>query len=445
MAMKIPDALLAPLNDLISGRLGMHFPKERWIDLERGIAAAVDELGQENAGACAQWLLAAMPSRETMDILARHLSIGETYFFRDRKLFEILELEVMPELIRTRHQLRIWSAGCCTGEEAYSVAMLLDRMGLGHERISILATDINSRFLEKAGRGLYSEWSFRDAPAWARENYFRRTGQGLELNRKTRKMVKFFRLNLAEDTYPDAVDLILCRNVLMYFSQKQAGKAALGLHRACAEGGWLAVSPAEASNSLFGGFTHVDFPGVMLYRKNRPEISFEMPQVGETSGPREPAVVTPEPVPAMERVLEDQVEIDARTLARRCADQGRLIEARRWCEAAIASDRMHPQNYYLQATILREMGEFAAAEKALMKALYIDPDFSLAHFALGNIKLAEGRNVEAERHFSNALSLLRALPRDEIIPESGGVAAGRLVEIVKSAKIGLKRSTGSSK
>ncbi|HUX26314.1 MAG TPA: tetratricopeptide repeat protein, partial [Burkholderiales bacterium] len=126
--------------------------------------------------------------------------------------------------------------------------------------------------------------------------------------------------------------------------------------------------------------------------------------------------------------------------ARACADEGRLAEASAWCEQAIAADKLNPAHYYLLATIEQERGQSEAAERSLGRALYLEPDFALAHFALGNLCLSEGRQREARRHFGNALTLLRACPTDALLPEADGLSAGRLVEIIASVQASLPRA-----
>ena len=171
--------LLAGVSEFVALRIGLHFPPERWRDIERGITAAASELGFPDVESCARALLSAPLTQAQLEVLASHLTVGETYFFREKKSFEALEEHILPELLRARRgaeqRLRIWSAGCCTGEEPYSVAMLLDRLIPDAEawNVTILATDINPRFLRKAAEGVYGEWSFRDAPGWIRERYFK--------------------------------------------------------------------------------------------------------------------------------------------------------------------------------------------------------------------------------------------------------------------------------
>src|SRR5713226_6708028 len=184
MITSISALLLSQLSEFVAAQMGLHFPRERWRDLERGIGSAAREFDFKDAQECLQWLISSPLTRSQIGILARHLTVGETYFFREKRSFEVLEEHVLPELFRARGdadlRLRVWSAGCCTGEEPYSIAMLLDRLIPNPEKwsVTILATDINPRFLRKAAEGVYREWSFRDTPAWVRGRYFKRRSDG---------------------------------------------------------------------------------------------------------------------------------------------------------------------------------------------------------------------------------------------------------------------------
>ena len=460
MRRTLPDRLVSRLSDLLAERLGLHFPEERWGDLERGIAAAAPMFGMPGAESCAQWLLSAPLRRNQVEILAGRLTVGETYFFRETRSFEILEERILPDLIRARggaeRRLRIWSAGCCTGEEPYSIAMLLDRLipDIEEWNVTLSATDINPEFLRKAAEGVYGEWSFRGTPAWLRERYFRRRKDGrFEILPSLRKRVSFSYLNLADDVYPslsnntNAMDVIFCRNVLMYFTAARAKKVVENLRGSLLDGAWLVVSPAETSNVLFSGFTAVEFPGAVLYRK----IAGAESGVIATGYPAPAADLLPEPLhplaPAsppgtsvQEAVQPVAPEEAPSLMARACANQGRLAEAIEWSEKAIAAAKLNPAHHYLLAAIRQEQGQSDAAVQSLKRALYLDADFVLAHFALGNLRLAQGRRREAERHFDNALALLHARLQDEIVPESEGLSAGRLGEIIASVRSSLPRA-----
>jgi len=127
----------------------------------------------------------------------------------------------------------------------------------------------------------------------------------------------------------------------------------------------------------------------------------------------------------------------ASQLARARANEGRLAEALEWCERAIAADRLNPAGHYLHAGILQELGQGERAVEALKRALYLEPGFALAHFVLANLRLSLGRRREAIKDFENASALLRGRPRDEPVPESEGLTAGRLGDIVDSLLSGL--------
>ncbi|WP_266171132.1 CheR family methyltransferase [Dyella subtropica] len=476
MQTTLPHELLSRLSDLLAVRTGQHFPREHWGDLERGIAAAAPAFGSADAESCAEWLLSAPLTRNQIETLASHLTIGETYFFRDDACFAALEQQVFPERLRAHmhsdRRLRIWCAGCSTGEEPYSLAMLLDRLlvGLGNWNVTILATDINPVALRKAARGVYGAWSFRTTPAWVQARYFARDNKsGLEIRPSIRKRVTFTYLNLVDDVYPslsnhtNAMDLIVCRNVLMYFTADQARKVVENLRLSLVDGGWLVVAPAETSTSMYARFACVEFPGAIFYRKSEAEALPEPPAlhtaldrmeigpwremvpvelIAETALPQNASfeISATSWVAASSEVLPDGPSpplspppqaMDG-SKAREYANQGRLAEAAECCEKAMAADKLNPAPHYLYAVIQQEQGQYDLAIQSLTRAVYLDSRFVLAYFALGNLHLALGRRREAGRHFRNALELLQQLPPDDIVPESEGLSAGRLAEIVSS-------------
>ena len=462
MRKTLSDPLLAALSALLAARIGLHFPKERWGDLERGIAAAAAAFGLPDAASCAQRLLSVPLTHREIEILASHLTVGETYFFRETNSLDAFEQHILPALMNARahntRRLRIWCAGCCTGEEPYSIAMLLDRLIPDHEtwHITLLATDINPLFLRKAAEGEYGNWSFRTTPDWIRARYFQQKRNGrYELHPRIRKKVIFSYLNLAEDVYPslsnntNAMDVIFCRNVLMYFTAERVGAVVGQLYRSLVDGGWLIVSPAETSSTLFSRFTSVAFAGATLYRKpahaEAPRFASPVPAPAAEPEAWRPVALPPAlpevaaaPVPASLAVEPHGAGTPAQA-ARDCANQGRLDEAVAWCREAIAADKLNPAGYYLLATVQQEQGQNAAAVQSLQRALYLDPDFVLAHFALGNLYRSQGRQREAQRHFEHAQGVLKTHLPDEILPESEGLTAGRLGEIIASAQSSLPR------
>ena len=491
MTHTINDHLLSQFSEFVTARFGLHFPRKRWRDLTRKIVAAAPQLGYDDPSACIRWLLSAQLTKGELDTLAGCLTIGETYFFRERKSFDLLETRILPELIGARRgkeqRLRIWSAGCSTGEEAYSIAILLRRMiaDLSAWNVTILATDLNSSALLKAGTGEYGDWSFRGVPGWVKEQYFTRSDNGrYQVTDAVRKMVSFSQLNLAEDPFPslatntNAMDIIFCRNVLMYFEAERMAQAVEQFRHCLVPGGWLVVSPCETSHTLFRRFETVSSQDVVMYRKERhgmpamplppcpavelpavPRISREALPVAAPKPPYAPPPPVPEAVPkstertspydealalyrqglyaeAAER-LSGGAACGARELgllARICANRGEFAQALAWAEKAVAQNKLDPELRYLQAVIFQEQGETEAAVAALKKTLYLDQRFVLAHFALANLSRQRGKEKEAARHLENAAALVAEYGDDDLLPGSEGLSARRFGEIIAASR-----------
>jgi chemotaxis protein methyltransferase CheR len=485
----LAHGVLSQLSEMIAAKTALHFPEERWDDLEQKVGSSAKEFGFNAKEEFIQWLLSSPLTTSQMDILASHLTIHETYFWREPQVFEALVGQVLPALVRSRQNsnrcIRIWSAGCATGEESYSIAIALCRAipVLKEWNITILATDINPRILRKAMAGVYGKWSFRNAPPWLTEGYFHCKKDGVfEILPEIRKMVTFAYLNLAEDTYPsslnntNAMDIIFCRNVLMYFAPERARQVGQCLNRSLVDGGWLMVGASELSQQLFPQFAAVKFPGAIAYRKETPgspsptdfpyeALSFQkttdQPPVEPSAWVERPAppfqfhedekvlITGNEPLPrneyaavleqpaqatgleTIEKTAEETVQSKALSI-RTLADQGKLPEALVLCDNALASDKLNPGLHFLRAIILQELNRVDEAGDSLKRTLYLDQNFVLAHFALGNMGLRKGNAASAKKHFLNVLSLLKDNHPEDILPESEGLTAGRFREIIKA-------------
>jgi chemotaxis protein methyltransferase CheR len=467
-------AQLSLLSGLVGRWTGLHFPQDRYTELERGIARAAKDFGHRDVDGLVNLMMASELSTDQIKTLAWHLTIGETYFLRGKSTFDVLEKDILPELFLSRRgneqQLRLWSAGCSGGEEAYSLAITASRLlpDIGDWNTTILATDINTRALKKAQGGVYGSWSFRDTPDWLRSQYFTAGNGDWAISPQIKKLVTFSYLNLNLDPYPslatntNAMDVIFCRNVIMYFSPEVMRRVIGNLYDSLRDGGYLFVAPSEASQELFPQFVRKSLRGEIFFKKDEAELArIEArklaPRVGaraataaratartKTTMPPRPRVAAPRP-PAPARAPRAArpapvkpvvtVPADAEGLAagaRAAANQGRLDVALEQVELAIAADKVVAAYHYLRATILEELGRPEDALKALTSALFLDPDFALAHFLNGNIARRLGRAAEARRHFQKTLVALETRPADEILPESEGMTTGKLAEIVKS-------------
>jgi chemotaxis protein methyltransferase CheR len=276
----LPNSLLAELSNVLAARAGWHFPPERWPELERRIHAVARDFDFADTSACIRWLTTSSLTTQQVEVLADHFTVGETYFFREGQALDVFTERILPSLVQARQQstrsLRIWSAACCTGEEPYSLAILLSSHipNIQDWQVTILGTDINPRFLKKANAGVYSEWSFRTTPPHLKERYFQRTGNGnFTILPEIRRMVRFSQLNLVESTYPSFVnntndmDVIFCRNVFIYFSPDHIYSAVANFHRALVDGGWLIVSPSETAYLPPSLFVSHSFPGTIIHQK----------------------------------------------------------------------------------------------------------------------------------------------------------------------------------
>ena len=277
----LSEQQLAVLSDLIGRQTGLHFPHDRYAELERGLGRASRDFGLRSVDALVGQLTAAELSPDQIQKLAWHLTIGETYFLRGGTAFQVLEREILPKLLLARkgneQQLRLWSAGCAGGEEPYSLAITVSRLipDIEDWHVTILATDINTRALQKAQEGTYGNWSFRDTPDWLRPQFFVKIGNGdWQIKPSIKKMVTFSYLNLAADPYPslatntNAMDVIFCRNVIMYFSQDTMRRVIGNLHESLREGGSLFVAPSEASHELFPQFKRMTDENEIFFRRD---------------------------------------------------------------------------------------------------------------------------------------------------------------------------------
>lgn len=485
MNRNLTDSELSQVCEVIAARVGLHFPVERWAILGRNLALAAREFGFQNMNGFIQWLLSSELNTDQIKILASHLTISETYFLREPQVFTALTDFVLPELIKSKKKkdrsIRIWSAGCSTGEEPYSLAIALHKTipEIKDWNISILASDINSKALDKAATGIYGPWSFRNTPEWFKTRYFQDHGdRRFEIIPEIKNMVTFYSRNLIDDNIFYAIsnkmDIIFCRNVLMYFTSDWVNKISQNLFQSLSEDGWFVVSSSELSSHVFPMYAPVNFQGAVLYRKTRkdyiqpfdfssienPEplsgialaredfpLLYSLPLTGEDLRHLSPKVLaeagfqsssTPlnssilqsiQPVQQYQTTPEES--FNNKLLAiRLLANQGYLSEALSLCNKAIASERLASGFYFMRASILQEMDKSAEAIASLKQGIYIDPDYVIGHFILGNLFIRQGNSKNAKRYFKNVLDLLNGRENDDILPESDGLSVKYIREII---------------
>jgi chemotaxis methyl-accepting protein methylase/tetratricopeptide (TPR) repeat protein len=298
------DDLYVRFRNLLLAQSGLFYPDAKRGDLAHGLRMILATSGHADLEALYAEAVAGGPAWDT---ILTHLTIGETYFFRNGSQFDALRQHLLPEIMARRggiHTLRIWSAGCATGEEPYSLAITVADMLAGRDpwHISILATDINPAFLARAREALYGEWSFRETSAEQRARFWTQEGNRWRLNPEIRRMVNFARLNLAVPCFPSttngtcALDIIVCRNVTIYFDEATTRQIAERFYAALAPGGWLIVGHAEPQASVYHQFEVHNFPSTVIYRKpldaplfpsdRRPPTATLRPQTTTSEGER---------------------------------------------------------------------------------------------------------------------------------------------------------------
>ncbi|MFZ1730584.1 MAG: CheR family methyltransferase [Bacteroidota bacterium] len=485
---------LADVLQKIDRLLGLRYQPHQWSDLLRLLKPAARELGYSDSTSFLHWLVNGEQDEQITRVLAKHLTIGESYFFREIVVFSILRDEVLPALLAKKQaevdrHIRIWSAGCSTGEEVYSLAILLDSV-LSEKpdwKYSILGTDINPVAIERAREGRYRDWSFRDVPAEIQTSYFETLDDGRhEVASGIKGHTEFRILNLAASSalFPVGFDIVLCRNVLMYFTRDKVKSIVQGFRRSVKEEGWLIPSLTETTLINNPGFEGVRFgdatlfrkqphiPAILTFRRDREQaktagdesteaevrglrnpfaelisdrqfgIPSETDSVVEAPIPADPQKNSPVEIapPAHSGGLPESGQTDRMLSdvhehlreARLHADAGRLALALEAAEAAIARNKMNPHSHYFRGTILLEIGETSQALQAFERALYLNQDFIPAHFSIGTLHHQLGNEAKARRHLGIARQLIEMQGDMTLILEPSEINAQQMVDIIQT-------------
>jgi len=479
-------------QSLVLERSGLYFPDAKRRALERGVVKGLEASSSGSLDDYYVRLLREPSSSHTWDQLVATLTVGETYFFRNKGHFNALRQRILPNLIeerrRTTRRIRIWSAGCATGEEPYSLAILLRQLipDLESWNILIKATDINRSALRQARRAHYRAWSFRGVERHVQERYFNLDGnKDYVIDRAVRDMVMFEYLNLVEDSYPslanntNGMDVILCRNVTIYFDPQTTLNVVTRFHRCLTDRGWLIPGASEPNMVFYEDFEAKTFPGAVVYQKTPGSLARSRPAspvfdfgtrdddkkeetsrddhwawLRDTDGKKKTERIPERSKDPYEEATElirigdlEQALVKLHeklnqdpdfvptyyTLGKVYANKGNLEEAEHWCQRAIGRDKLRPEPYYTLSMIYQEHGLLNKAVQALKKTVYLDREFILAHYNLGQIYQQGGQTRQAERAFQNARRLLKQKMAHEPVPESDGLAAGRLLRLVDMA------------
>jgi chemotaxis protein methyltransferase CheR len=475
-----PDAWTDPAYEAVAGwlqaRTGLYFNPHRRHDAEAGIRRVMTKAGIDDVALCRQLLGS---QRLPLDDFITELTVGETYFFRDPGQFEFIRHELLPQIRRRHghdHAIRAWSAGCASGEEAYSLAILFEQE-MVDQRFTILATDISRAALARARAASYGSWSLRGDDGMLADRYFRRGGDRLLLAERFRQKVNFEYLNLALDHYPSlasgawGMDLILCRNVLIYFDRETGRRVMRALIDSLADGGVLIMGPSDPVYQEEGPHEIMVTPAGVFYRHERRPRSTLRGWAQKLEWPPEPPKPAPpaswdrKPAPPPDRdqappaaepadllaqaraaaARGDHAKVIELTRRSRAADphaavlhlqalanSGDALEAEKLAGAAIAAHPLTAELHFLHAMLLIGLDRNEEAERALQRTLYLDRSLAVAHLALGSVLRRIGDLAGARRAYRRGRDLAAGKAADEAVPLSEGETAGRLTAAAKA-------------
>jgi chemotaxis protein methyltransferase CheR len=433
---------------LVARRTGLRFSTRHQDHTEQAIRRGME---RNRIASLERYCEKLTTDEAALDDLVGELTVSETYFFREPGQFDFIRREVLADLRQCRgssHIFRVWSAGCATGEEAYSLAILFAQEAPG-SRTHLLATDISRVALARAQQATYNRWSLRGTGAALAKPYLIQSGNRFTLNESIRRRVRFEYLNLAQDVYPSltsgawSMDLILCRNVLIYLDPETVARVAHRLYQSLAPGGWLIAASSDPPLQEQAPFATVMTDAGVFYR--RPDALCRVQ--GETSALSTPPLPSP-----LHRTLDvpSDAEWSGMTTRDGATEDGakelplpstphssaveqvralaveNVAEAERACAAALARQPLNAELHYWQAALRMDLGQDEEAVQSLRRVIYLDRSLAVAHFTLGALLWRQGDQAGARGAYRNAFALCSARPADEHVPLADGECAGRL-------------------
>ncbi len=426
-------------RSIIANRFGLHFEEAKTSFLDDLLRRRLEATGQ--SGDAYLDVLDAKASENELSLLIRELTVGETYFFRNMDQFRAFSEVVLPSRLQARasqKRMRILSAGCASGEEAYSLAILLREAAVDPSwDIFILAVDINAAMIDAAIRARFSAWALRETPPDVQRRWFRPGAHGqFALDPTLRQNIRFETRNLADDDpelwQPEAYDAVFCRNVIMYFTP-EAGRSVVGrIARSLAPGGYLFLGHAETLRGLSQDF-HLRHTHATFYYQRRDRIGAS---AGAPPGAPAPSAAAAAQPPLLEvesgdtwvetiRKSTERIQALADGQAAR-SESGRsnsrkpswnlalpleLLQKEQFTEALDVMRALPPEStadtdaLLLHAVLLVHRGQFTLAQGVCRRLLGIDELNAGAHYILALCHEGLGDSTNAANHDQVAVYL----------------------------------------
>jgi len=269
--MRLDESVFKKLRDFIYERTGIYISDSKKYLLENRLQRRILERGLRSYEEYFYFIRYTGEHGELKRFFDS-VTTNETYFFREPQHFDILCGHIIPEIKNSgRERYRIWSAGCSTGEEPYTISILFKEMNMMNPlNIDITGTDLNETVLEAAKRGIYSSYSVRNVPHAYLRKYFKENGVSYHLDDKIKRMVRFQKLNLIDEFEMKRFrnyDVIFCRNVLIYFDDKAKKKVVSLLYDALRPGGYLFVGASESLHNITRAFKPLVINKTVVYKR----------------------------------------------------------------------------------------------------------------------------------------------------------------------------------
>ncbi len=459
--------------NFIRNRLGIIIHPHQLKDLQKTILAACHKFNYQPEEYF-QLLTSCSTNSPLLEHLVLGITIGETYFFRDKTQMDLLEKQILPQIILEKRKqnnlnLRIWSAGCASGEELFTIAIFLHELlpDLSAWTIQLLGTDINTQVLHRAVVGRYKEWSMRSISPYYKNKYFTKVNNEYLISSSLSSLVNFFYLNLNDDNFPsisngtNAQDLILCRNVLIYFDSERINLLMKKFSACLIKEGYLLLGASDPINIKDSHLSAIPHSTALFSRQEAPvRMTPEPPQeiISATSLrlPAEAFLHKPRPQKPKHPLFIDERTVhqllaeskwqDILNYAGRnekkpvfllnaeataWANLGKLDQAAHTCEKSLSVDKANKNTYLIQAMILLELNRIEAAEAALKKAIFLDHTFVFAHFQLGLLLLRNKKLQAGSKCLKNALHIAQTQTPSHPVSGVESLNYGRLVEILE--------------
>jgi len=477
------------ISSLVMEKSGIRLGPENYKRVAIIVGNRIRRIGLKSPPGYAEYLKSGK-NRIELDWLVNEIAVPETYFFRDNNQCNALRYYILPELVKSikKKQLRIWSAGCSTGEEAYTIAFILTQAiyDLNLWDIEIIGTDINKNSIKKSKNGVYKKNSFRGVEKGLINRYFLKTAKGMMVKEPAARLAAFELFNMKLDKggrFPDKYrrfDIIFCRNVLIYFEEKVSKNIINGFIDALNPGGYLVTGHAEAFLLPREFLLPLRTNETYIYQKKekdcggakRPEIKDEKLSLLTGKPPLKKLAATDLPDSPDETSQGKEIEkrdlynncyrnaldfyfqekyakaageldkltflhdVDAVSLASLIKlNLGDFDSARGYAEKMREKDEFLPDSYYIEGLVYENENDYEQTIKAYETVLFLDGNFFLAHFRLGYLYGRAGKDRESARAFKNGLAVINNQDDGKIRLFSGGFTKKALEDICKRRRL----------